>query len=89
MVELIPNEDPEELRLQEPRLYDGLDEYPEDLLRAGMQREMEAMKEFGVYSEVPKADLGPSIASKASTTRWVLRWKGDEVRARLVARGFT
>ena len=54
-----------------------------------MQREMDAMREFEVYSEVPRKDLDPAVASKAITTRWVLRWKGDEVRARLVARGFT
>ena len=89
MVELDPNEDQEELRLQEPRLWEGLADYPEDLLRAGMQREMDAMREFEVYSEVPRKDLDPAVASKAITTRWVLRWKGDEVRARLVARGFT
>jgi hypothetical protein len=89
MVELDPNEDQEELRLQEPRLWEGLADYPEDQLRAGMQREMDAMREFEVYSEVPRKDLDPAVASKAITTRWVLRWKGDEVRARLVARGFT
>ena len=46
------------------------------------QAELEKLKTFDTYQEVE--DTGQF---KISTT-WVLYWKGDEVRARLVARGY-
>ena len=46
------------------------------------QRELDKLKEFNVYQEVE--ELNQEIIS----TTWVLSMKGDEVRARLVARGF-
>ena len=64
-------------------------DYPEELLKLGMQREMTAMKDFNVYSEVKTEALSKEDIDSAISTRWVLRWKGDEVRASLVARGFT
>jgi hypothetical protein len=44
--------------------------------------ELEKLKHYGVYREVE--DKGQNCLS----TRWVLWWKGTEVRARLVVRGF-
>jgi hypothetical protein len=44
--------------------------------------ELDKIKEFDTYEEV--TDVGQNRIS----TTWVLWWKGDEVRARLVARGF-
>ena len=56
-VEIHVNEDEEEKRLQEPQLLENTSEYPDDLLRQGMQKEMKAMKTFEVYDEVKKTDL--------------------------------
>ena len=46
------------------------------------QVELDKLKEFDTYMEV--TDVG----QKRISTTWVLWWKGEEVRARLVARGF-
>ena len=86
-VEIYVNQDEEEVKLQEPRLLENTSEFPDDLLRAGMQKEMKAMKNFQVYDEVKKADLPEETSREAITTKWVLRWKGDEVRARLARIG--
>ena len=52
-----------------------------DCIRA-KETELQKLKDFKTFEEV--ADRGQSRIS----TTWVLWWKGEEVRARLVARGF-
>ena len=50
-VEVNVNED-DELRLSDPLLgAEQLDEWPEEKLRQGMQKEMESLKSFDVYEE--------------------------------------
>ena len=47
------------------------------------------MKKQGVYSEVNINDLTPEQQATIIESRWVLRDKGDKVRARIVAKGYT
>ena len=55
----------------------------------GMKHEVEHMKKQGVYSEVNINDLTPEQQATIIESRWVLRDKGDKVRARIVAKGYT
>ncbi len=49
---------------------------------------MESMKHFDVYDEIQRTILLGEQIKGAIKSRWVLRWKGDEVRCRLVAIGY-
>ena len=71
-----------------PYIYDPGDFPPEELSK-GMTQEMESMRYFDVFTEVPVSSLPPELVRTAITTRWVHRWKGDTVRSRLVCRGFS
>ena len=53
-----------------------------------MQKEFKAMTDFELYEEVDRGALTMQETRAIIGSRWVLRWKGDEVRARFVARGF-
>ena len=89
-VQIAVNEDEEEVRytsLQVPRLRDS-GEFPKELLQQGMMKELQAMKDFKVFKEVQRSSLTPDQQRSILTSRWVHRWKGDEVRSRLVARGY-
>ena len=66
-----------------------LRDYPKDKLQLGMAKEMKSMDAFKVYYEVDANDLSPAQNKAVIGTRWVLRWKGDEVRCRLVAQGYS
>ena len=55
----------------------------------GMKHEVEQMKKEGVYSEVNIKDLTPEQPATIIESRRVLRDKGDKVRARIVAKGYT
>ena len=55
----------------------------------GMKHEIEQMKKQGVYTEVNINDLTPEQQATIIESRWVLRDKGDKVRARIVAKGYT
>jgi hypothetical protein len=50
------------------------DDHHEDRLRAAMDKEMDSMKNFDVYEELPRDQLPPG--QQLITTRWVLRKKG-------------
>ena len=54
-----------------------------------MKHEIEQMKKQGVYTEVNINDLTPEKQATIIESRWVLRDKGDKVRARIVAKGYT
>jgi hypothetical protein len=47
------------------------------------------MKAQQVYTEVPFSNLTKAQQSKVIKLRWVLRQKGNSVRARIVAKGYT
>ena len=55
----------------------------------GMKHEVEQMRKQGVYSEVNINNLTPEQQATIIESRWVLRDKGDKVRARIVAKGYT
>ena len=55
----------------------------------GMTHEIEQMKKQGVYTEVDINDLTPEQQATIIESRWVLGDKGDKVRARIVAKGYT
>ena len=78
----------EELKLTEPVIWDISKEYPEQAPKIGMDREMNSMKEFNVYTETPIDKITPEKNNSAIDLRWVKRWKThSELRMRLVARG--
>ena len=74
--------------LLEPMVHntDGLDKKK---TIEGMKHEIEQMKKQGVYTEVNINDLTPEQQATIIESRWVLRDKGDKVRARIVAKGYT
>ena len=79
-VDIATNEE-EELRLDNPLLTtQQLNEYPEDKLTEAMHKEMESMRSFDVYIELLESDVTPEQLSKVIQSRWVLRWKADEIR---------
>ena len=55
----------------------------------GMKKEIRQMKQQNVYTEIDESTLTPEQRSNIVEPRWVLRTKGDEVRARIVAKGYT
>ena len=55
----------------------------------GMKNEIQSMKKQQVYIEVHLDSLTPQQRQNIIQSRWVLREKGNAVRARIVAKGFT
>ena len=54
-----------------------------------MKNEIDAMKKQQVYVEVDIDTLTPEQRKNIIQSRWVLRDKGNNVRARIVAKGYT
>jgi hypothetical protein len=52
----------------------------------GMKQEIRSMKAQQVYTEVSFSNLTKAQQSKAIKSRWVLRQKGNSVRARIVVK---
>ncbi len=77
-----------EMILFEPIIHDteGLDK---QLPAQGMKKEIQQMKQQKVYTEVHIDTLTPQQRQNIIQSRWVLHSKGTEVRARIVAKGFT
>ena len=86
------NEDEEAIRTEkmflEPQVWDteGLDE---EQAKKGMMKEAESMKKQGVFTEVDVNDIPEEQRKSIIDSRWVPRQKGNEVRAGIVAKGFT
>ena len=82
------NEHITEMILLEPIINDteGLDK---QLTIQGMKKEVQQMKQQNVYTEVHIETLTPEQQKNIIQSRWVLRNKGTEVRARIVVKGFT
>ena len=79
------NEHITEMIVLEPIINDteGLDK---QLTTQGMKEEIQQMKQQNVYTEV---HIDTLTRKNITQSRWVLRNKGTEVRARIVAKGFT
>ena len=86
-VDVSTNED--YVRLEEPVITDmkGTTMSPEKV-KAGIQKEMESMDYFDVYEEVPAEAVDEETRRTAIGTRFHLRDKGDECRARLVVQDY-
>ena len=86
------NEDEQEQQLEkillEPMVHntEGLDR---EKTVKGMKHEVGSMKQQNVYTEVHYDSLTPEQQQSIIASKWVLRPKSDEVRARIVAKGFT
>ena len=82
------NEHITEMILLEPIINDteGLDK---QLTTQGMKKEVQQIKQQNVYTEVHIDTLTPEQRKNIKQSRWVLRNKGTEVRARIVAKGST
>ena len=85
------NAEEEPLALTDPELSKELvQEFTEEALRDGMNKEIQQMKDFDVFMEV-SADTTENFNDlwhSAMDTTWVLRWEGSSVRARLCVRGY-
>ena len=88
-IEVHTNEEEDELTWNNPLLTEAmLKEFPEDKLKQGMSKEMESMDYFDVYEEIDVTKLTEAQRRQIIGTRWVNRWKGNEVKSRLVAQGY-
>ena len=91
-VKAVSNEDQQEVEtekiLLEPWVTntEGLDQ---EQTTEGMKQEIRSMKAQQVYTEVSYNTLTAEQRNKIIKSRWVLRQKGDIVRARIVAKGYT
>ena len=89
-IEVASNEEPTELSWDDPLLTEAMTaEFPAEKLRAAMSKEMQSMDYFGVYEEVDANSLTEQRSAEVIGTRFVNVWKGNEVKARLVAQGFS
>ena len=87
-IDLAVNE--ETTQLDEPILVDMFHygHLDEKKLKVGLQKEMEAMRNFDVYTEVDKDSLSPETLQGAIDTRFECKNKDDEARARLVVKDY-
>ena len=76
-----------ERMLQEPFVYDneGLDPLK---VQQGMKKEAQSMKTQGVFTEMNYDDVPEEHKNKIIESKWVNKPKQDEVRCRIVAKGF-
>ena len=76
-----------ERMLQEPFVYDneGLDPLK---VQQGMKKEAQSMKTQGVFTEMNYNDVPEEHKNKIIESKWVNKPKQDEVRCRIVAKGF-
>ena len=79
----------QEIKLSEPVIWDVTREFPEEAQRIGMNKELQSMKDFNVYTEIFIENCTVSEIDDAIGVRWVKRWNTDtELRMRLVVQGF-
>ena len=67
-------------------------QYPREDLEKGRQKELDNIRDFGAAEEVTYSEAAALAKKTGESTpdmRWVEGWRGDEVRARLVARQFS
>ena len=88
-----PQEARAEQRLLEPHIYNN-EGFDTEKLKQGTQKEMESMKTQGMYEEMNATKLTPQQRQELDLdniieSRWVYGSKGDEVRARIIAKGYT
>ena len=78
----------DEMRLTEPQLLKTETDFPAEYLVPAVKKEMDSMKQFDAYGEVPLSECTPGEINGALPTKWVKTWRtADTVRARVVAMG--
>ena len=86
------NEDAEEINneriLQEPILHDTEDLDPQKVAQ-GMKKEVQQMKDQSVFTEIDGHMTTPEQHANIIESTWALKQKHNEVRARIVAKGYT
>ena len=91
-METTSNEDTQEIEneriLLEPIIHDTEDLDPQ-LVAQGMKKEVQQMKEQSVFTEIDGNTMTPEQQANIIESRWVLKPKHNEVRARIVAKGYT
>ena len=60
--------------------------FPPDKLKKGMDTEMASLRDFDVFEETTTQKMGSR--GRIIPTKWVLKWKGSDAKARIVAKGF-
>ena len=91
-METASNEDIQEIEneriLLEPIIHEteGLD--PQQVAQ-GMKKEVQQMKDQSVFTEIDGNTMTPEQQANIIKPRWVLKQKHNEVRARIVAKGYT
>ncbi len=87
-IEMHLNEDPYERNqaLHDPIVYDT-DEFNADELSEGMKKEIDSLRSFEVYAEVPISECSSEEIQNAYNYRWVHRRKPTEVRSRICVQG--
>lgn len=86
------NEDEEEQdeieqMLQEPQVFDNEGMDPQKV-QQGMKKEADSMKAENVFTEVDYKDVPQQFRNQIIESRWVNKPKDNEVRCRIVAKGF-
>ena len=85
-------EDAEEINneriLLEPILHDTEDLDPQQVAQ-GMKKEVQQMKDQSVFTEIDFNMRTPEQQANIIESRWALKQKHNEVRARIVAKGYT
>ena len=91
LIDIHVNEEPEEkkheLMSQEPLLWFDT-ELDHELVKAGMKREIQSLKDFDVFEEVPTDSLTQEQLRACIPTGWVHKPKALEVKSRIVVRGY-
>jgi hypothetical protein len=91
LIDIHVNEEPEEkkheLMSQEPLLWFDT-ELDHELVKAGMKREIQSLKDFDVFEEVPTDSLTQEQLRTVIPTGWVHKPKALEVKSRIVVRGY-
>ena len=68
---------------------DNIVGYPNEALAKAMEAELQSMRDFDVFEEVNINDVEPDCARQAIGSRWVHKWKGSDIKSRLVAKGLS
>ena len=85
-IDIHVNEDTaEDPRTLMPKIREALiGDMPKTKVAEGMNEEMSSMDYFDVYEPLKADQRSDQEKKEAIGTRWVLRWKGNKIRARLV-----
>ena len=87
-METTSNEDTQEIE-NETILLEPIEDLDPQLVAQGMKKEVQQMKEQSVFTEIDGNTMTPEQQANIIESRWFLKPKHNEVRARIVAKGYT